>query len=175
MHHIYISLIFQTIVHVSLVSKKPEERRDAAKHLGLLRCGDAMVFYALKDRLRVDDDERTRYEAAKSLILLGRQHVQLLILLLFNVQVSLLEHFCLSSFAWSSTLSLSVHLSVCLFLTCVMLWLCRMLGRRCTTADAQVPSNGQHRDTTGPHQKHDRWQECPVHQQGECRHSRGQH
>ena len=30
-----------------------------------------MVFYALKERLRLDDDSRVRYEAAKSLILLG--------------------------------------------------------------------------------------------------------
>ena len=41
------------------------------QHLGILRCGDAMVFYALKERLRLDDDSRVRYEAAKSLILLG--------------------------------------------------------------------------------------------------------
>ena len=41
------------------------------QHLGILRCGDAMVFFALKERLRLDDDSRVRYEAAKSLILLG--------------------------------------------------------------------------------------------------------
>ncbi|KAL4239547.1 HEAT repeat containing 9 [Mactra antiquata] len=61
----------KTMVHVNLVSKRTEERQDAAKHLGLLRCGDAMVFYALKERLRVDEDSRVKYEAAKSLILLG--------------------------------------------------------------------------------------------------------
>ncbi|XP_052261939.1 uncharacterized protein LOC127865911 isoform X4 [Dreissena polymorpha] len=61
----------KSLVHVHLVSKRPEERQDAAKHLGLLRCGDAMVFFALKERLRIDDDSRTKYEAAKSLILLG--------------------------------------------------------------------------------------------------------
>ncbi|XP_053391343.1 uncharacterized protein LOC123563746 isoform X3 [Mercenaria mercenaria] len=61
----------KTVVHVALVSKRAEERRDAAKHLGLLRCGDAMVFFALKERLRVDEDSRVKYEAAKSLILLG--------------------------------------------------------------------------------------------------------
>lgn len=63
--------ISQTLVHVYLVSKRAEERRDAAKHLGLLRCGDAMVFFALKERLRIDEDLRTKYEAAKSLVLLG--------------------------------------------------------------------------------------------------------
>ena len=41
------------------------------QHLGILRCGDAMVFYALKERQRVDEDSRVRYEAAKSLVLLG--------------------------------------------------------------------------------------------------------
>jgi len=30
-----------------------------------------MVFFALKERLKLDEDSRTRYEAAKSLILLG--------------------------------------------------------------------------------------------------------
>jgi len=60
-------------VHVYLVSKKVEERRDAAKHLGLLRCGDGMVFFALKERLKIDGDSRTRYEATKSLILLGNK------------------------------------------------------------------------------------------------------
>ena len=63
----------QTLVHVYLVSKKVEERRDAAKHLGLLRCGDGMVFFALKERLKIDGDSRTRYEATKSLILLGNK------------------------------------------------------------------------------------------------------
>lgn len=64
--------MFQTLVHVHLVSRRAEERQDAAKHLGLLRCGDAMVFFALKERLRSDEDSRVRYEAAKSLILLGK-------------------------------------------------------------------------------------------------------
>ena len=35
-----------------------------------------MVFYALKERLRLDDDSRVRYEAAKSLVLLGMFDVQ---------------------------------------------------------------------------------------------------
>ena len=42
------------------------------QHLGLLRVGDAMVFYALKERMRNDEDQRVRYEAAKSLILVGK-------------------------------------------------------------------------------------------------------
>ncbi|KAJ8319004.1 hypothetical protein KUTeg_004095 [Tegillarca granosa] len=44
---------------------------ERVKHLGLLRCGDAMVFYALKERMKNDEDQRVRYEAAKSLILIG--------------------------------------------------------------------------------------------------------
>lgn len=31
-----------------------------------------MVFYALKDKMKTDEDERVRYEAAKSLILVGK-------------------------------------------------------------------------------------------------------
>lgn len=94
-------LFLQTLVHTNLVSRRVEERIDAAKvnnmnsywlvlsfhaclegsiivkliifqHLGLLRCGDTMVFYALKEKMRMDDDERVRYEAAKSLILVGK-------------------------------------------------------------------------------------------------------
>ncbi|KAK6187102.1 hypothetical protein SNE40_005199 [Patella caerulea] len=61
----------KSIVHVNLLSPRPEERRDAAKQLGLLRCGDTMVFYALKERLHRDEDMRVQYEAAKSLILIG--------------------------------------------------------------------------------------------------------
>ena len=39
--------------------------------MGLLRCGDTMVFYALKESLHKDPDDRVKYEAAKSLILIG--------------------------------------------------------------------------------------------------------
>ena len=41
------------------------------QQLGLLRCGDTMVFYALKERLHRDSDQRVRYEATKALILIG--------------------------------------------------------------------------------------------------------
>ncbi|XP_071107596.1 uncharacterized protein [Haliotis cracherodii] len=61
----------KTIVHSNLVSPRAEERRDAAKQLGMLRCGDTMVFYALKERLHKDEDQRVQYESAKSLILIG--------------------------------------------------------------------------------------------------------
>ncbi|ESO98615.1 hypothetical protein LOTGIDRAFT_238980 [Lottia gigantea] len=61
----------KTIVHSNLLSERDEERIDAAKQLGLLRCGDTMVFYALRERIEKDDNERVRYEAAKSLILIG--------------------------------------------------------------------------------------------------------
>ncbi|KAK7507498.1 hypothetical protein BaRGS_00001433, partial [Batillaria attramentaria] len=61
----------KTIVHRNLNSDRAEERIDAAKQLGLLRCGDTMVFYALKERLHRDSDHRVRYEAAKALILIG--------------------------------------------------------------------------------------------------------
>jgi len=42
-----------------------------SQHLGLLRCGDATVIYALKERMKSDEEQRVRYEAAKSLILVG--------------------------------------------------------------------------------------------------------
>ncbi|CAC5356468.1 unnamed protein product [Mytilus coruscus] len=44
---------------------------ERVKHLGLLRCGDATVIYALKERMKLDEEQRVRYEAAKSLILVG--------------------------------------------------------------------------------------------------------
>lgn len=59
------------MVHTNLVSVNVEERVDAARHLGILACGDSMVLYALRERLRHDDDERVIYEATKSLITLG--------------------------------------------------------------------------------------------------------
>lgn len=34
-----------------------------------------MVFYALKDKMKTDEDERVRYEAAKSLILVGKFNI----------------------------------------------------------------------------------------------------
>lgn len=58
-------------MHNNLTSKRLEERVDATKHLGLLRCGDATVVYALKERMKSDEEQRVRYEAAKSLILVG--------------------------------------------------------------------------------------------------------
>ncbi|XP_070186621.1 uncharacterized protein [Littorina saxatilis] len=61
----------KTIVHRNLNSERAEERMDAAKQLGLLRCGDTMVFYALKERAHRDSDQRVRYEATKALILIG--------------------------------------------------------------------------------------------------------
>ena len=48
-----------------------EKTRFHFQQLGLLRCGDTMVFYALKERLHRDSDQRVRYEATKSLILIG--------------------------------------------------------------------------------------------------------
>jgi len=61
----------QNIVHNSLESENVEERTDAARHLGMLKCGDAMVNYALKVRLQKDPETRVVYESAKSLISLG--------------------------------------------------------------------------------------------------------
>ncbi|XP_067672205.1 uncharacterized protein [Haliotis asinina] len=72
----------KTLVHSNLVSTRVEERRDAAKQLGMLRCGDTMVFYALKERLNKDEDERVRYESAKSLILVGCWEEEILQVLL---------------------------------------------------------------------------------------------
>ena len=59
------------MVHDNLVSSHIEERVDAARNLGQLHCGDAMVLFALKERLEKDEELRVKYEAAKSLILLG--------------------------------------------------------------------------------------------------------
>lgn len=50
------------------------------QQLGILRCGDTMVFYALKNRLHNDPDDRVRYEAAKSLILIGKIYLDFLTL-----------------------------------------------------------------------------------------------
>ncbi|KAH9513080.1 hypothetical protein Btru_035790 [Bulinus truncatus] len=61
----------KTIVHVFLQSLRVEERIDGAKQLGVLRCGDTMVTYALKERIKHDPEERVQYEAAKALILIG--------------------------------------------------------------------------------------------------------
>ncbi|XP_064618168.1 LOW QUALITY PROTEIN: uncharacterized protein LOC135482224 [Liolophura sinensis] len=61
----------KTLVHINLVSERVEERIDAAKHLGLLKCSDAMVFFALKERIHKDEEKRVQYEAAKSLVLIG--------------------------------------------------------------------------------------------------------
>lgn len=61
----------KSIVHMNLKSERVEERIDAARQLGALRSGDTMVFYALKDRLQHDPVDRVKYEAAKSLILVG--------------------------------------------------------------------------------------------------------
>ena len=64
--------LFQSIVHDNLISPHIDERADAAKHLGMLQCGDTLVMYALKERLKHDEEDRVRYEAAKALILLGK-------------------------------------------------------------------------------------------------------
>ncbi|KAK3736717.1 hypothetical protein RRG08_059247 [Elysia crispata] len=61
----------KSIVHMNLKSERVGERIDAAKQLGALRSGDTMVFFALKDRLHNDPVDRVKYEAAKSLILVG--------------------------------------------------------------------------------------------------------
>lgn len=61
----------QSIVRDNLPSVNEEERIDAARLLGSLKCGDTMVMYALRERLRHDVSDRVQYESAKSLILLG--------------------------------------------------------------------------------------------------------
>jgi hypothetical protein len=61
----------QEIIHHNLVAPRLDERRDAAKSLGLMKCGDAMVIFALRERLVHDEDQSVQYEAAKSLMLLG--------------------------------------------------------------------------------------------------------
>ena len=61
----------QTIVHENLTSPAGNERADAARHLGQLKCGDPMVIYALRDRAKQDDDDRVVYESTKALTQLG--------------------------------------------------------------------------------------------------------
>ena len=62
----------KSIVHNNLISPNPEERVDAARHLGSLRVGDTMVLYALRERMKNDEEERVVYESAKSLATLGK-------------------------------------------------------------------------------------------------------
>ena len=62
----------QNIVHNSLESENVEERIDAARHLGALKCGDAMVNYALRVRIQKDPETRVVYESTKALVSLGR-------------------------------------------------------------------------------------------------------
>ncbi|ELT97382.1 hypothetical protein CAPTEDRAFT_190566 [Capitella teleta] len=69
----------KSIVHNSLVSPNADERVDAARHLGALQCGDTMVVYALRERLRHDDNERVIYEVTKSLITIGCWDEEILI------------------------------------------------------------------------------------------------
>ena len=71
----------KNIVHKSLISPFVDERIDAAKHLGALKCGDATVIYCLKERLKHDNEDRVRYEALKSLLALGKYILSLLIIL----------------------------------------------------------------------------------------------
>ncbi|XP_074647936.1 uncharacterized protein LOC141903632 isoform X2 [Tubulanus polymorphus] len=59
------------LVHSGLMSERPDERIDAAIQLGKLRCPDTMVLYQLRSNLKTDPVHRVRYEAAKSLVLLG--------------------------------------------------------------------------------------------------------
>ena len=61
----------QSIVHNNLISPNVEERIDAARHLGALRVGDTMVLYALRERLKHDDEKRVVYESAKALATIG--------------------------------------------------------------------------------------------------------
>ena len=68
---LYFSVSLQSIIHNSLISPNTDERIDAARNLGALRVGDTMVLYALRERLKNDDEERVVYEAGKSLVSLG--------------------------------------------------------------------------------------------------------
>ena len=79
--------MLQNIVHNSLESMNTEERLDAARHLGALKCGDTMVIYALRLRLQTDPEQRVVYESMKALILLGKPVLEILFNYAINVFV----------------------------------------------------------------------------------------
>lgn len=49
-----------------------DEKRDAIKHLGLLKAGDSAAIFSLKKLLEnPNENEMIKFETAKSLVLLG--------------------------------------------------------------------------------------------------------
>ena len=57
---------------INLKSNCFDEKKDAIKHLGLLKVGDSAAIYALTQILsNANENELIKFEAAKSLVLLG--------------------------------------------------------------------------------------------------------
>ncbi|XP_077979938.1 uncharacterized protein LOC144435229 [Glandiceps talaboti] len=54
-----------------LYSDRVDERRDAATHLGTLKCNNDDVLLSLKEKVLLDADLKVKYEAAKSMVSLG--------------------------------------------------------------------------------------------------------
>ncbi len=66
----------KSLLSINLKSACFNERRDAIKHLGLLSVGDSAVLFALNKILAGESEhEMHRFEAAKSLVLLGDWNV----------------------------------------------------------------------------------------------------
>ncbi|XP_071948703.1 uncharacterized protein [Antedon mediterranea] len=61
----------ESLIYEKLLSENVQERRDAAMHLGSLKCVNEEVFSALIQRVEEDKDSKVRYKASKSLITLG--------------------------------------------------------------------------------------------------------
>jgi len=52
-----------------------DDRTDAVRQLGVLKCTDSRILDALRRVIENDVDERVIYEAAKSLVSLGKQRL----------------------------------------------------------------------------------------------------
>ena len=62
----------KSLLTINLKSNCFDEKKDAIKHLGLLKVGDSAAIYALTQILsNANENELIKFEAAKSLVLLG--------------------------------------------------------------------------------------------------------
>ncbi|XP_035694743.1 uncharacterized protein LOC118428709 isoform X1 [Branchiostoma floridae] len=61
----------QALVNDAMTSTRPEDRRQAAKGLGVLGLDQENVLAALRDMVANDENSKVKYEAAKSLLTLG--------------------------------------------------------------------------------------------------------
>ncbi|XP_078691741.1 uncharacterized protein LOC144922054 isoform X1 [Branchiostoma floridae x Branchiostoma belcheri] len=61
----------QALINDAMTSTRPEDRRQAAKGLGVLGLDQGNVITALRDMVTNDENSKVKYEAAKSLLTLG--------------------------------------------------------------------------------------------------------